>query len=346
MDDEDNPEQTLQKKHQLMLERLSARHQTRLETWKSDPSDSSTTTAFLSRFNDWKKSIAAQIESSADPSGLPDISAAISDLEKFVAENSYLLPSYEIRSSLKTISDLKQSLENLTSQLIPKKKFSFKTSKPTKTQTQIDTRIPQPDTVSVPEQRASCPSRESPGFRHKQNQVLSQNFKGSEIGEFTISDLDSCEVKLIGCVNALFFNRLKNCKIYAGPVMGSILMEEVEDCVFVLASHQIRIHFAKRSDFYLRVRSRPIIEDSDGVRFSNYCLKYEGIEEDLAMAGLDEETGNWASVDDFKWLRAVQSPNWSILPTEERVGDVDLVNSRSGVRFKRSTTRESGKDNH
>ncbi|KAI9168806.1 hypothetical protein LWI28_002211 [Acer negundo] len=109
-------------------------------------------------------------------------------------------------------------------------------------------------------------------------------------------------------------------------------MEEVEDCVFVLASHQIRIHFAKRSDFYLRVRSRPIIEDSDGVRFANYCLKYEGIEEDLAMAALDEETGNWANVDDFKWLRAMQSPNWSILPEEERVGDVDLTNSNSSTR--------------
>ncbi|TXG56698.1 hypothetical protein EZV62_018011 [Acer yangbiense] len=80
------------------------------------------------------------------------------------------------------------------------------------------------------------------------------------------------------------------------------------------------------SDFYLRVRSRPIIEDSDGVQFVNYCLKYEGIEEDLVVAVLDKETGNWANVDDFKWLRAMQSPNWSILPEEERVGDKpDLV---------------------
>ncbi|KAH7550642.1 hypothetical protein JRO89_XS13G0237000 [Xanthoceras sorbifolium] len=236
MEDEENSthqdqDQALQKKHQLMLERLSARHQTRLETRKPDSPESSATSAFLSRFNDSKKSIDAQLESASDPSRLVDISFTISDLEKLVAENSYLLPSYEIRSSLKTISDLKQSLDNL----------------------------------------------------------------------------------------------LKNCKIYAGPVVGSILMEEVEDCVFVLASHQIRIHFAKRSDFYLRVRSRPIIEDSDGLRFAPYCLKYEGIGKDLAAAGLDEETGNWANVDDFKWLRAVQSPNWSVLPEEERVGAVDLL---------------------
>ncbi|KAL5749267.1 hypothetical protein ACOSP7_023870 [Xanthoceras sorbifolium] len=331
MEDEENSthqdqDQALQKKHQLMLERLSARHQTRLETRKPDSPESSATSAFLSRFNDSKKSIDAQLESASDPSRLVDISFTISDLEKLVAENSYLLPSYEIRSSLKTISDLKQSLDNLSSQLIPKKKFSFK-NKPTKTQTQ--TQIPKSDdTVSLPEKTTTnYLFRDSPGLRNKQNQVLVQNFKGSDIGEFTVSDLDSCEVKLVGCVNSLFVNRLKNCKIYAGPVVGSILMEEVEDCVFVLASHQIRIHFAKRGDFYLRVRSRPIIEDSDGLRFAPYCLKYEGIGKDLAAAGLDEETGNWANVDDFKWLRAVQSPNWSVLPEEERVGAVDLVDS-------------------
>lgn len=149
-----------------------------------------------------------------------------------------------------------------------------------------------------------------------------KKLRGTEIGEFTLSDLESCEVRLIGCCNAVFMNRLKNCKVYMGPVIGSILIEEVEGCVFVLASHQIRIHLAKSCDFYLRVRSRPIIEDSNVVRFAPYCLDYEGIEMDLEKAGLSEETGNWGNVDDFKWLRAVQSPNWCVLPENERVGKV------------------------
>ncbi|KAK8717326.1 hypothetical protein V6N13_044598 [Hibiscus sabdariffa] len=120
-------------------------------------------------------------------------------------------------------------------------------------------------------------------------------------------------------------NRLKNCKVYLGPVTGSILIEDVEGCIFVLASHQIRIHLAKRCDFSLRVRSRPIIEDSNIVRFAPYCLDYEGIEMDLVKAGLSEETGNWENVDDFKWLRAVQSPNWCVLPENERIGKVSVV---------------------
>ncbi|MCD9637792.1 hypothetical protein HAX54_021291 [Datura stramonium] len=53
--------------------------------------------------------------------------------------------------------------------------------------------------------------------------------------------------------------------------------------------NEIRIHQAKGCDFYLRARSRPIIEDSNGVRFAPYCLKYDGIEKDLEEANLGEE---------------------------------------------------------
>jgi hypothetical protein len=80
---------------------------------------------------------------------------------------------------------------------------------------------------------------------------LVENFEGSEIGEFTVSDLDSCKVKLIGSVRVLFVHRLGNCRVHSGPVIGSILIDEAEGCVFVMASHQIWIHNAKGCDFYL-----------------------------------------------------------------------------------------------
>jgi hypothetical protein len=72
------------------------------------------------------------------------------------------------------------------------------------------------------------------------------------------------------------------------------------------------------------VRSRPIIEDCSGVRFAPYVLNYEGIEEDLKDSGLEEETGNWANVDDFKWLKAMQSPNWCLVPEEEWFQTVNI----------------------
>ncbi|GMY11370.1 tubulin-folding cofactor C [Fagus crenata] len=336
----------LHKKHLSMLERLSNRHQTRIDNSlaRQSESDSSTsssstssTSSFLSRFSDSKRSIESQLAQSrlTHPtdltqlrSHLDSISASISDLEKLVAECSYFLPSYEVRSSLKTISDLRQSLENLNSELIPKKKFAFKNKSSKK---DLPITPENTDSFSIPHEKSSFVVRDSPGFRNKSGVTLVKNFKGSEVGEFTVSDLDSCEVRLIGSVRSLFVHRLRNCKVYAGPIIGSILIEQAEGCVFVVASHQIRIHNAKGSDFYLRVRSRPIIEDCNGVRFAPFCLSYEGIEEDLRDASLDEETGNWGNVDDFKWLRAVQSPNWSVLPENERAGMVNISNSGAGI---------------
>jgi hypothetical protein len=42
--------------------------------------------------------------------------------------------------------------------------------------------------------------------------------------------------------NNAFVHRLRNCRVYAGPVVGSVLIDEADGCVFVMASHQIRIH--------------------------------------------------------------------------------------------------------
>lgn len=337
----------VQKKHLSMLERLSNRHQSRLENSlalrsDSNSSSSSSSSAFLSRFSDSKRSIESQIaqsrlnhptELSKLRSHLDNISASISDLEKLVAESSYFLPSYEVRSSLKTVSNLKQALEILNSELIPRKKFSFKNkaSKKDPITEPTETTLEVSNSVSISHERLSLPVRDSPGFRNKKGEILVKDFKASELGEFTLLDLDSCEVRLIGSVRALFMHKLRNCSVYAGPVTGSILIEEAEDCVFVMASHQIRIHNVKMSDFYLRVRSRPIIEDCNGVRFAPYCLSYEGVEEDLRDASLDEETGNWANVDDFWWLRAVQSPNWSVLPENERAERVNIANLGGGT---------------
>ncbi|XP_021733439.1 tubulin-folding cofactor C-like [Chenopodium quinoa] len=322
----------LQKKRQAMIDRLSNRHQARVRSKESDSSPSfESTDSFLAQFSDLQQSIVSEIDKieqapeSFAEGDLDNVSALINDIEKLLAENTYHLPSYDVRASLKTISDLRESLDKVAVKLVPKKKFSFKTKVAKQNQKAIVEE--QPEVVASGDK--SCIVFDTPGFKNREKEVLVENLKGKDMGEFTLSDLDSCEARIIGRPRAIFIHRLRNCKVYAGPALGSVLIDDVEGCVFVLASHQIRIHNARKCDFYLRVRSHPIIEDSSEVRFAPYCLQYDGIEEDLRESRLDEETGSWANVDDFKWLRAVQSPNWSILPEDERISSFHVSISDS-----------------
>jgi tubulin-specific chaperone C len=311
------------RKHLAMLDRLSKRSSAAAEP-SSDPTGASPAEAFLSRFAAAKlaaESALSACRASAGDDAPASLAAAAAAIDDIVAEASHALPPYELRSALAAAA----------AEVRPKKSFSFRNkSKAPKNPPQDPPTLPPPP--PAPELPKPAPNTILPGFgfRGSEAATLVKDLRASndKDGDFTLADLVSCEVHLKGKCRALYVHKLRNCRVYVGAVLGSVLIEDVEGCTFVMAAHQIRIHEARATDFYLRVRSRPIIEDCSGVRFAPHALKYEGIQEDLKDSGLDEETGNWANVDDFKWLRAVQSPNWCLVPEEERIQVVDISQVR------------------
>lgn len=331
------PDSALQKKHIAMLNRLNARH-----LQKSNSSSSSTgpnsIQSFLDKFSESKRSIESSIEclqtdftiNGSVPQlklDLEKISSSIAELEKFVAESSYLLPPYEVRAAMKAISDVKDSVEKASGKLLPRKKFSFR-NKVTKKDCggNLVRKVEQiKGTDPIPVERSTIVN-DSPGFRNREGATLVKDFRISEenMGDFSLCNLNTCDIYLKGRFRALFVYNIRNSRVFVGPVLGSILIEDVEKCVFMLASQQIRIHEAKATDFYLRLRSRPIIEDCKGLRFGPYKLFYEGIKEELEDSGLEKDTGNWANVDDFRWLKSVHSPNWRLLEEKEQEGSVSI----------------------
>ncbi|KAG9243002.1 tubulin-specific chaperone-like protein c [Calycina marina] len=102
---------------------------------------------------------------------------------------------------------------------------------------------------------------------------------------------------------------IKESLIIAGHVAGAAHITAVENSVIVVASRQVRIHDCKNVDIYLECSSRPIIEDCENIRFSPIP--------DLHNIMAEAATNQWDQVDDFKWLKAEHSPNWSILPEAE-----------------------------
>ncbi|KAL2057601.1 hypothetical protein ABVK25_001985 [Lepraria finkii] len=99
--------------------------------------------------------------------------------------------------------------------------------------------------------------------------------------------------------------------LLCGGVSGAVHIMGVERSTLVIYSRQVRMHECKDCVVYLRCTSRPIIEDCKGICFAPL----------RSVHGADEtDTPNlWDQVDDFKWLKAEHSPNWSVLgPDNER----------------------------
>ncbi|KAG2436793.1 hypothetical protein HXX76_006317 [Chlamydomonas incerta] len=143
-------------------------------------------------------------------------------------------------------------------------------------------------------------------------------------GDFVLLGLTRCTVVLLGRLRALRAAGLRGCTVVAGPVTGACFMDDVRDCTLALATYQVRIHRAHSTDLFLRVRSKPIIEHSAGIRVAPWPALLPGPAAELRLAELlgrhmlGEETGCWQQVEDFGWIKAVQSPNWCVMPEEGR----------------------------
>mmetsp|Transcript_43044 Transcript_43044/g.102410 ORF Transcript_43044/g.102410 Transcript_43044/m.102410 type:complete len:270 (+) Transcript_43044:3-812(+) len=139
--------------------------------------------------------------------------------------------------------------------------------------------------------------------------------------DLVLSRLTNCTVFVCDPCGAVRADRLQNCKVFLGPVR-SVLAEKLDACSISVAAQQLRVHSATGCDFYVRMRSGPIIEHSNGNRFAPYNFEYPGQESQLGELKLTTDSGMWAKVEDFNWLRAQQSPNWSILPEDLRAATV------------------------
>jgi len=261
---------------------------------------------------------------------LVDQAQAVKD---FANAGSHYLPPFDQRSMQMKLVKFEEDRASAQARLVPRKKFAFKRKEKKK---------PAAANVAAAEagsRHSSATIVDPDGEREamKSTGKVEHDAERSLVGrkdttlivdaerlagrDFFIAQCEGCTILLQGRMGALRMERVRNCVIMTGPVMGGCHVEGAEGTTFHLAVQQLRLHDSTGCDFYLRSRSDPIIEDCTGLRFAPYALEFEGIATELEKAGLVEAecSDKWCQVKDFKWLRQQQSPNWCILPEEERV---------------------------
>lgn len=114
---------------------------------------------------------------------------------------------------------------------------------------------------------------------------------------------------------------LKNVKtslLLAPSINGPAHITGLQDSILVLSCRQFRMHDSRNVDVYLFCSSRPIIENCANIRFAklpeNIFRVTDGTD---AVRGKSINLFN--QVDDFKWLRAEASPNWTLMKEDGQI---------------------------
>ncbi|XP_007644718.2 tubulin-specific chaperone C isoform X1 [Cricetulus griseus] len=253
---------------------------------------------------------------------LEEAAGRLQGLRKLLNDSVLFLAAYDLRQGQAALAQLQAELNERRQELQPKKRFAFKARK------KDAAAAAQADAAPVASASPAPPSTKEEGapelswacgFSNLESQDLEKRADELRQRDILLSDLTNCTVRLRGNPNTLRLAKARGCKVLCGPVSTSVFLEDCRDCILAVACQQLRVHTTKDTRIFLQVTSRAIVEDCSGIQLAPYTWNYPGIDKDFQDSGLDRSRNNWNQVDDFNWLaRNVASPNWSILPEEER----------------------------
>ncbi|XP_062859788.1 tubulin-specific chaperone C [Trichomycterus rosablanca] len=322
------PDSVLRRDQQRLEELERRKHAKESKTVSEEKSDH-----FSAAFNLEKSAIeelllnCAQTDHQKAMQMLEEATVKSQQLQKFLNDSMMFLTQYELRQAQANLQKLQSSLAERRSEVMPKKKFAFR-SRTTGASQQSAT------TPSVSEGKTMTDQNTSGvdgaitacqcGFSNIDNQVLIKRSEEIQQRDVLLSHLTNCKVRLFGSPNTLHIKNVQNCQILSGPVSSSVFIDECKDSTLVLACQQLRTHNTTDTQIYLHVTSRAIIEDCTRVGFAPFNWVYDELDADFKVSGLDPLRNNWTQVDDFNWLAAgTPSPNWTVIPESERASHWD-----------------------
>ncbi|NXX92631.1 TBCC protein, partial [Centropus bengalensis] len=266
----------------------------------------------LAAFSREREAVEAQLAAGA----LGEAGARLQGLQKLLTESVRFLAPYEVRRGQEELARLQAGLAARRQELQPKKKFAFRA----RAKEAAGAKEPRPAPPAPGPAEGEADGAPLCGFRGAEAERLELGPAELLQRDVVLCELRGCRVRLRGNASALRLRDCHGCTVLCGPVSTAVQLDGCSQCVVAVACQQLRAHRSRDCRFYVHVSSRVAIEGCAGVSFAPYGWSYPGIERDFESAGLDRSRNNWNLVDDFDWLASDRpSPNWTVIPEEERI---------------------------
>lgn len=222
---------------------------------------------------------ASAIQAPAPAQGAEALVAQVAALEQALADASYFLPSYDLRSASATVQSLRGQAEAARAALAPKRKFSFASKRVSRVAAAAPEAndaassgtgwgsvadgagVPTAAGASGPKPTAqggaaasAASAAVTPAISASDAELIAAgrgvaSLRGCIItrtaaelagGEFVVADCSDCTIQLLGPLRALRLQGLERCTLAAGPVSGATFVVAAHSCSLYLASQQVR----------------------------------------------------------------------------------------------------------
>lgn len=125
--------------------------------------------------------------------------------------------------------------------------------------------------------------------------------KPGDIGgnQFCVDELENCKVIVNDICDSMTIDRCTNCELILSAVRGSVFIRDCVDSKFQIVCGQFRCRSCTNCDFFIHVRSGPVVESSKNIRIGCSTLFYPELIDQMNQLKLDPLLNCWTDIHDF-----------------------------------------------
>jgi len=273
---------------------------------------------FYSKF----KSVSTEIHDAllGDNPDLDALASSTTSLRKSLNDFMENLPSHDKRNYEQDLQSLERKIDALRKASITKPKFSFKRvdqkAKSPVLKAQTSTVSPQTTAYLFADPTFNLTSLSSSTITAESITGLSKQHTALTISDISNSLID---LRTATILLACHVRKITGSAIILPTISGSVILDELENCLLVTQCQQFRMHSSRNITVLLHITSTPIIEASSMLRFG-------ALDPKIPMIPMSQHD----QVRDFDCPDS-ESPNWTILDTQIGSEIIDLLRSPNNI---------------
>lgn len=298
------------------------------------------TAAFLADFDGRVRDVRARA-ADVPTAAAADAQVAVLDaLHADLAAAVHDLPAYDVRRANEALAEVAADLQRRRDALEPPRPFRFRARRARRPPPATVARSaategagpaaeapPRAEAAADPSAAVTVADEGGEGAARAPPRVFAPgSLRGRDVA---LERLRGVTLALADVSGAVRGSDLVDCALYIGPVAGSVHLSRLTRCDVHVAARQVRLHDSEDVRVFALAASAPVIERCRRMSFAPYALEYSGLSSQVAEAGLESAAAHIekvvADVKDFSWLQEGQSPNWTVIPVEERPPPVVLA---------------------
>ena len=133
----------------------------------------------------------------------------------------------------------------------------------------------------------------------KKDETIRRNSGDIDGNQFIVDELENCKVIVTDVCDSMTIDRCKNCELILSAVRGSVFIRDCVNSKFQIVCGQFRCRSCTNCDFYMHVKTRPVVESSIDVRIGCSTVSYPDLINQMNRSGLDPLQNFWYDIHDF-----------------------------------------------